>query len=172
MDKLINKKIRPTLFYGSLLLLLFAVSFLFTKLSFDSRIQTDRFLTFQAITGSVAPFGESESLFLDSSGHGLFMRTDAYLDSTLDSVVVDFTGMQIRSLLDTLSSVGYFELDTLYFDADTLTYDGSAIFLICQTRNLFNKVIADNESVPEVDRIILAVNEMLRPYNVKLTLNN
>jgi hypothetical protein len=169
MNKQITNKNRAVLFYGFLLISLFTFSFLITFFSVESTVKTRELKLLEAWSGSIAPFGDSQLLHLDSTGAGY------QLNSTYDSASgtrTDFvlTSSELNTLLDTIEAVGFFGLDSLY--EDTLIADGSMISLGVIVNGDIYRVTAVNYSVDQINRIVKTLNTMISAYNIRIFYND
>lgn len=146
------------------LLLLFLISFLVVQTS-DAQYVRE----IESISGSLAPFGITQYMSIDSAGYGVFYRQN--LDSAaVDSTFFILTSLQLQTILDTANAVSFFGLDTLYVQtADSLiVLDGSGITLRIAEPVNENIVQVMNYVVPEVDRIVNTINSFLIVYGIQI----
>jgi hypothetical protein len=84
---------------------------------------------------------------------------------TRDSAGVSLSGAQMQAILDTVTAVGFFGLNSLY---DGNVSDGSGISLKIVTTSNQNQVAANNYCVVEINRIVNTINPMIFSTGIQL----
>jgi len=117
-----------------------------------------------AFAGSYAPWGRNQLLLIDSLGHVAFWESD--LDSPgVDSIFALLDPQEMQTIYDTVTTVGFFSLDTLYHSG---ALDGSGIYLYITASGTKHSVESVNIGVPEVNRIARTINAVLDTFGIQL----
>jgi len=120
-----------------------------------------------AVSGSLAPWGEYQSITIAADGTVLFESTDIESGVT-DSWDLLFTTEQMDDLYDTVYDMAFFNLDTLY---DSGISDGTGITVNIRASGQTHKVSLDNYGLEEINRLIWFINNLIEPETPGLYYN-
>lgn len=141
-----------------------AMLILLALIVLETSAQTPSDFTLIVFAGSYAPWGTNQSLVIDSLWNVSFYQSELP-SGDVDSVFAVLDSFEMQAINDTVMTVNFFNLDTLY---DSGAVDGSGIFLRIMASEMEHSVQAINITVPEVDRIVRTLNTILEPYGIKL----